>query len=153
MVRCHLKHSLFSVCMKYDISLIGTQRVISHVARYKRAKNAGGRSGVCPNFVCSFLLTGICTLILWIMLHRKSMPPNGDITPGAQKYPKVNKSLSIFEFYLLTPGCRTSTHTLPKKHILHLCKGSCCFNAQSIYQVISMWKMYSIAIFCITVND
>ena len=33
----------------------------------KGQKRAGGRSRACPNFYCSLLVTGMCTLILWII--------------------------------------------------------------------------------------
>ncbi len=44
----------------------------------KGQKRARGRSRVCPNFSCSLLFTGMCTLILWIIrlvLHSNNMPP------------------------------------------------------------------------------
>ncbi len=34
----------------------------------KGQKIAGGRSRVCPNFFCSLLFTGMCTLVLWIII-------------------------------------------------------------------------------------
>ncbi len=69
----------------------------------KGQKRAGGRSRVCPNFYCRLLVTGMCTLILWIIrlvLHRNNMPP---------QHVKKLKCLDILDFYLLTPGCRTKS--------------------------------------------
>ncbi len=37
------------------------------VRRQKAKKRARGRRRVCPNFYCSLLVTGMCTLILWII--------------------------------------------------------------------------------------
>ncbi len=72
----------------------------------KAQKRAIGRSRVCPNFYCSLLFTGMCTLILWIITCHPNISRN------------CNKSLDILDFYLLTPFRRTIKKTIQFKNAI-----------------------------------
>ncbi len=71
---------------------------------------------VCPNFYCSLLFTGMCTLILWIIQTY--------YFTGTTCHPNMlrncNKSLEILNFYLLTPGCQTINTIAPYMEMLQI---------------------------------
>ncbi len=90
-----LIHYLYTIVMPYSPAA-------------KCQKRARGRSRVCPNFYCSLLFTGMCTLILWIfrltvekhrptMFHTATVKPTRSGPTILYKTPlrNCNKSLDI----------------------------------------------------------